>query len=39
MGCTGYAGIDKTQARELRDVLWALGTLPDVRALPWLLAG
>ncbi len=39
MGCTGYAGIDKTLARELHDTLWTLGTLPDVRALPWLLAG
>jgi hypothetical protein len=39
MGCTGYAGIDRNQARELQGSLWTLGTLPDVRALPWLLAG
>jgi 2-methylcitrate dehydratase PrpD len=37
MGCIAHAGIGEAQAGELLDALWSIGTLPDVRALPWPL--
>lgn len=36
-GCTAHAGLGEAEAAELLDTLWSLGSLPDVRALPWPL--